>query len=117
VRSPVWVNPAVDEFRNIFNGEKMEKIFDGQKTAKLGTEKKLAVVHVRTKKRMEEVASIFKKHGWKYTIGLEKDKPEDITDLEILLNPPKTVTAEKKVGRNEPCPCGSRKKYKKCCGK
>ena len=23
----------------------------------------------------------------------------------------------KKVGRNEPCPCGSGKKYKKCCGK
>ena len=22
----------------------------------------------------------------------------------------------KKVGRNEPCPCGSGKKYKKCCG-
>jgi preprotein translocase subunit SecA len=29
----------------------------------------------------------------------------------------KTVTAEKKVGRNDPCPCGSGKKYKKCCGK
>ncbi|WP_022660348.1 YchJ family protein [Paucidesulfovibrio longus] len=25
--------------------------------------------------------------------------------------------AEPKVGRNEPCPCGSGKKYKKCCGK
>jgi hypothetical protein len=24
---------------------------------------------------------------------------------------------EKKVGRNDPCPCGSRKKYKKCCGR
>ena len=24
---------------------------------------------------------------------------------------------EPKVGRNEPCPCGSGKKYKKCCGK
>ncbi|MFN3534047.1 MAG: preprotein translocase subunit SecA [Desulfatiglandales bacterium] len=24
--------------------------------------------------------------------------------------------AEKKVGRNDPCPCGSGKKYKKCCG-
>ena len=23
--------------------------------------------------------------------------------------------AQKKVGRNEPCPCGSKKKYKKCC--
>ncbi|HHW23437.1 MAG TPA: hypothetical protein GXX26_11250 [Clostridiaceae bacterium] len=22
-----------------------------------------------------------------------------------------------KIGRNEPCPCGSGKKYKKCCGK
>lgn len=26
------------------------------------------------------------------------------------------VREEKKVGRNEPCPCGSGKKYKKCCG-
>ena len=24
--------------------------------------------------------------------------------------------AEDKVGRNDPCPCGSGKKYKKCCG-
>ncbi len=28
--------------------------------------------------------------------------------------PPRTVT---KIGRNENCPCGSGKKYKKCCGK
>ena len=27
------------------------------------------------------------------------------------------VHAEKTVGRNEPCPCGSGKKYKNCCGK
>ena len=26
------------------------------------------------------------------------------------------VTVAKKVGRNEPCPCGSGKKYKRCCG-
>jgi|GEM_PF-6803220 len=25
------------------------------------------------------------------------------------------VRAHKKVGRNDPCPCGSRKKYKRCC--
>jgi len=31
---------------------------------------------------------------------------------------PKTVKREsKKVGRNEPCPCGSGKKFKKCCGR
>ena len=28
----------------------------------------------------------------------------------------KTVRNTNKVGRNEPCPCGSGKKYKKCCG-
>ena len=29
----------------------------------------------------------------------------------------KTVVNAPKVGRNDPCPCGSGKKYKKCCGK
>lgn len=29
----------------------------------------------------------------------------------------KPLETPKKVGRNEPCPCGSGKKYKKCCGK
>ena len=28
-----------------------------------------------------------------------------------------TVVKAKKIGRNDPCPCGSGKKYKKCCGK
>lgn len=28
-----------------------------------------------------------------------------------------TVREEPKIGRNDPCPCGSGKKYKKCCGK
>ena len=93
----------------------MEKIFDGKKTVKLGTEKNPAVVNVKTKKRMKEVTSIFEKSGWEYTIELDPKKPEDVTDLEILLNWPKPQEAEKKVGRNEPCPCGSGKKYKKCC--
>lgn len=29
----------------------------------------------------------------------------------------KPIIKEKKPGRNDPCPCGSGKKYKKCCGK
>lgn len=29
----------------------------------------------------------------------------------------KTIIKEKKVGRNDPCPCGSGKKFKKCCGR
>ncbi|MEW6357990.1 MAG: SEC-C metal-binding domain-containing protein [Planctomycetota bacterium] len=32
-----------------------------------------------------------------------------------LVTPP--IFSEERVGRNDPCPCGSGKKYKKCCGK
>jgi SWIM/SEC-C metal-binding protein len=95
----------------------MKKIFDGKKPTKLGTEKSPAVVHVKTKTRMKEVAKIFEQNNWEYKIEIVPDKPEDIADLEILLNRPEPKEAEKKIGRNEPCSCGSGKKYKKCCGR
>lgn len=94
----------------------MIKKFDGQKTTRLGTPKKPAAVTVQTKKRLKEVTSIFKKNGWSHTIELDPDKPEDIADLETLQHPIQTKIAEKKTGRNEACPCGSGKKFKKCCG-
>ena len=31
-------------------------------------------------------------------------------------NPDKNAPVQKHIGRNDPCPCGSGKKYKKCCG-
>ena len=95
----------------------MNNFLDDKKTAKLGTEKNPAVVTVKTEKRLKQVKAQFKEKGWRYTIELEPDKPEDITQLELLLNPPKPKIAEKKIGRNDPCPCGSGKKHKKCCGK
>ena len=33
-----------------------------------------------------------------------------------VMGPPPIAREEPKVGRNDPCPCGSGKKYKKCCG-
>jgi hypothetical protein len=38
---------------------------------------------------------------------------KSLTDMK---NPSETKVREKKIGRNAPCPCGSGKKYKKCCG-
>ena len=83
--------------------------------AKLGSKKRPIVVRVHTDKKARYVAETCAKHGWYYIIGFEPDKPEDISDLEKLLNPQKPAIS-KKVGRNDPCPCGSGKKYKKCCG-
>ena len=38
-------------------------------------------------------------------------RPEEIKKQTTVKN------TEKKIGRNDPCPCGSGKKYKNCCGK
>ena len=36
---------------------------------------------------------------------------------EMVTNQSKPAQSTKKVGRNDPCPCGSGKKYKDCCGR
>jgi uncharacterized protein YecA (UPF0149 family) len=33
----------------------------------------------------------------------------------LYLDSPEPITVSQSVGRNDPCPCGSGKKYKKCC--
>ncbi len=83
--------------------------------AKIGTEERPIVVHVHSEEKGRYVAEKCAEHGWHYVIGFEPDMPEDISDLEKALNPPEPIKS-KKVNRNEPCPCGSGKKYKKCCG-
>ncbi|MFH5837385.1 SEC-C metal-binding domain-containing protein [Proteiniclasticum sp. C24MP] len=45
---------------------------------------------------------------------LTEEKREEI---QKELKDSRTVRNENKIGRNDPCPCGSGKKYKKCCGK
>lgn len=58
------------------------------------------------------------KADWLYELP-QWDKLIDKDRREVLYKEQKmagTVIKEKKIGRNDPCPCGSGKKYKKCCG-
>ena len=84
--------------------------------AKLGTEKRPVIVRVHTDEKAKYVADTCAENGWRCIIGLEPDKPEDISDLEKLLHPDLQQAKSTKIKRNSPCPCGSGKKYKKCCG-
>ncbi len=84
---------------------------------KLGSKDRPIVVRVQTQERAGEIAAICDEHHWYFIAGLEPDKPEDLTDLENALNAPPPIRAGATPGRNDPCPCGSGKKYKKCCGK
>lgn len=53
-------------------------------------------------------------------LGQAGRSPDDIdAEKEMIDNAEKVepIHAEKAPGRNDPCPCGSGKKYKKCCGR
>jgi len=44
-------------------------------------------------------------------------KQEELSRSLNLDEESETLTSKKKPARNDPCPCGSGKKYKHCCGK
>ena len=55
---------------------------------------------------------------WLYTLPqwdaiFTKEKQEELYKKEKSSH---TIVKPPKIGRNDPCPCGSGKKYKKCCG-
>jgi len=55
-----------------------------------------------------------------FTRNIQRKKEKELAELQFVggdgSTGPKQVVAGQKVGRNEPCPCGSGKKYKKCHG-
>lgn len=58
------------------------------------------------------------KADWLYELPqwdsiLPAEKRKELYREQKLSN---TIVKDKKIGRNDPCPCGSGKKYKKCCG-
>ena len=59
------------------------------------------------------------KADWLYELPQWKDiySEEELKKLYKEQKESGTIRKEKKIGRNDPCPCGSGKKYKKCCGK
>jgi hypothetical protein len=82
-----------------------------------------------------EVVAFFKEHHVVQTVASDRilgcpheegiDYPEGEVcphcpfwaNIDRFTHKPKQEPGEPKVGRNDPCPCGSGKKYKKCCGK
>lgn len=105
-----------------FKGKKEKKPkhtsygFNTKRVAKSGTEIHPFSLLVATPARKSEVEMLLKEHGLFADIEVNESKNENIIELEGFLNKPKTTTFEKKPQRNEPCSCGSGKKYKKCCG-
>lgn len=83
--------------------------------ARLGTEKRPAVLRVQTRERADEIIELCEREGIHYILAIESGESEDISDVDRALNPPEPLRSSPTVGRNDPCPCGSGMKFKKCC--
>ena len=75
---------------------------------KFNTIKTLQIIQFKMQNAEEEAARIAEKMA----------QQQRFAESQRQLNVPSTdeVTSEKKIARNDPCPCGSGKKYKQCCG-
>ncbi len=56
-----------------------------------------------------------------FTRNIQRKKDKELAELQFVGGSDSTAekkqaVSEKKAGRNDPCPCGSGKKYKKCHG-
>ncbi len=73
---------------------------------------KLQVAEKERPKRREPEREMKAVHQSTIGMGYASTQPAE----EVAPGKPKPVKVGKKIGRNDPCPCGSGKKYKKCCG-
>ena len=83
--------------------------------ASIGTRRNPARARVKTQERAVELLDFCQGHGIQAIIELAPGQPEDISEIELALTARQPTPASPKVGRNDPCPCGSGKKFKKCC--
>ncbi|WP_261817519.1 PBPRA1643 family SWIM/SEC-C metal-binding motif protein [Vibrio gallicus] len=89
--------------------------YNVNRDVKAGTEGSPISVTVASAERRAELEEIVQQHSIVANIVVDAEQPENTVELDTLLNKPKTTVFEKTPNRNDPCSCGSGKKYKKCC--
>jgi SWIM/SEC-C metal-binding protein len=90
--------------------------YNNKRSVKLGSEKQPLTLVVTSDERKLEIETIVNDNGLVADITVDSAVEENILELDGLLNKPTTTRFDKTPNRNDPCSCGSGKKYKKCCG-
>jgi HEAT repeat protein len=116
--------------QGIIDDRGMMSLEELQNDVRRGTTRALADYRRRRPAEIDDV--IRATRWWSFFAEKDRDDPrivspdigafdpdEDFDDAYLpLLDVPGTIVRETaKIGRNEPCPCGSGRKYKKCCGR
>ena len=91
------------------------KVGGGKQASRLGSKKLPAEISVQSEAKQSEVMAILSENKWFGNVVIDKDKEENLKDLTFLQDQSVVSVTSNKLGRNDPCSCGSGKKFKKCC--
>lgn len=90
--------------------------YNTKRASKLGTSDNPLNLVVNSEARKAEIEALLSTHELTANIEVNPEAKENTLELDGVLNKPQTTRFDKKPNRNEPCPCGSGNKFKKCCG-
>jgi SWIM/SEC-C metal-binding protein len=89
--------------------------YNTNRQVKLGSENSPLTLAVNSEQRKKEIEQILLENSLVASIEINAGEQENIIQLDTILKRPKTQTNSLAPNRNDPCSCGSGKKFKKCC--
>jgi SWIM/SEC-C metal-binding protein len=90
--------------------------YNTNRQIKLGSANSPLTLVVNSEQRKVEIEQVLNDNSLFANIEIDVSQYENIFELDAILNKPTTQTVIRTLSRNEPCNCGSGKKFKKCCG-
>lgn len=102
----------------------MDQLRQGMSLRAVGQQDPVRAYQVEGFDMFEEMTNFIQEDTIKTLYNIKKEAKVERQKTAVITNTKSSdnqnsntvVRKQKKIGRNEPCPCGSGKKYKKCCG-
>ena len=123
----IYPEELYEEIKEAYKNDKVDYLMIGMESVDQAMMEGKSTVLARAKRNshLQKIDdTIGELRNWAYFKKYGKNAEDKYFDQLMNKNPgfmskPKgtPIVNEPKIGRNDPCPCGSGKKYKKCCGK
>ncbi len=120
----IYPGEVYEEIKEAYENDKVDYLMIGMESVDRAISEGKSSVLARAKRNshLQKIDdTIGELRYWSYFKNNSRDKHFDqlMNKNPGFMSLPKCtpIVNEPKIGRNDPCPCGSGKKYKKCCGK
>ena len=97
--------------------EDLEALKESVRIRAYGAKDPLAEYKIEAKRLWQGFFDNFEFLLFQAFFGLKENEPKSFIETEKTSQKIYQPKGKKKIGRNDPCPCGSGKKYKYCCGR